>query len=60
MTTVHHIRQDKVDLVLNILTAGKRPGTRRFQLRRLAVEMGTPMLNKSSIQYGSIARCSKS
>ncbi|CAJ0592297.1 unnamed protein product [Cylicocyclus nassatus] len=39
-----HIRQDKVDLVLNTLTAGKRPEREGFQLRRLAVEMGTPCL----------------
>ena len=39
-----HIRQDKVDLVLNTLTAGKRAEREGFQLRRLAVEMGTPCL----------------
>ena len=39
-----HIRQDKIDLVLNTLTAGKRPEREGFQLRRLAVEMGTPCL----------------
>lgn len=39
-----HIRQDTIDLVLNTLTAGKRPGREGFQLRRLAVEMGVPCL----------------
>jgi carbamoyl-phosphate synthase large subunit len=38
------IRQGKVDLMLNTLTAGKRPERDGFQLRRLAVEMGTPCL----------------
>ncbi len=38
------IRQGKVDLMLNTLTAGKRPEREGFQLRRLAVEMGTPCL----------------
>ena len=33
-----------MDLVLNTLTAGKRPEREGFQLRRLAVEMGTPCL----------------
>ena len=39
-----HIKNDKIDLVLNTLTAGKRPEREGFQLRRLAVEMGTPCL----------------
>ncbi|KGF47060.1 carbamoyl phosphate synthase large subunit [Veillonella montpellierensis DNF00314] len=39
-----HIRQDTIDLVLNTLTAGKRPEREGFQLRRLAVELGTPCL----------------
>lgn len=30
--------------MLNTLTAGKRPEREGFQLRRLAVEMGTPCL----------------
>ncbi|KAF1681768.1 carbamoyl-phosphate synthase large subunit [Veillonella sp. R32] len=38
------IRQGKVDLMLNTLTYGKRPEREGFQLRRLAVEMGTPCL----------------
>lgn len=38
------IRQGKVDLMLNTLTAGKRLERDGFQLRRLAVEMGTPCL----------------
>ena len=39
-----HIKNDSIDLVLNTLTAGKRPEREGFQLRRLAVEMGTPCL----------------
>lgn len=38
------IRRGEVDLMLNTLTYGKRPEREGFQLRRLAVEMGTPCL----------------
>ena len=38
------IREGKVDLMLNILTYGKKPEREGFQLRRLAVEMGVPCL----------------
>lgn len=38
------IRRGEVDLMLNTLTCGKRPEREGFQLRRLAVEMGTPCL----------------
>lgn len=38
------IRLGEVDLMLNTLTYGKRPEREGFQLRRLAVEMGTPCL----------------
>ena len=37
-------RRGEVDLMLNTLTYGKRPEREGFQLRRLAVEMGTPCL----------------
>ncbi|MFW6022318.1 MAG: carbamoyl-phosphate synthase large subunit [Halanaerobiaceae bacterium] len=41
---VDMISNDKVDLVINTLTKGKRPARDGFQIRRHAVEMGLPCL----------------